>query len=55
MEYTVIGDNVNLAQRINMQTDIGQILISQSTYDAVANSVIATSLPPTPVKGRPSR
>lgn len=52
MEYTLIGDNVNLAQRINMQTDRGQILISQSTYEAVANSVIATSLPPTPVKGK---
>lgn len=52
MEYTIIGDNVNLAQRINMQTDRGQILTSQSTYDAVANSVIATSLPPTRVKDR---
>jgi len=52
MEYTVIGDNVNLAQRINVQTDRGQILISQSTYEAVADSVIATSLPPARVKGK---
>lgn len=52
MEYTIVGDNVNLAYRINSQTDRGQILISERTYNEVSQYVEATPLPPRKVKGK---
>ena len=33
MEYTVIGDNVNIASRLTSLADPGEILISSKTYD----------------------
>ncbi|MGQ9705741.1 MAG: adenylate/guanylate cyclase domain-containing protein [bacterium] len=52
MEYTVVGDTVNLTQRINDQTDRGQILISESTFNSVMDRVVATPLPPQRIKGK---
>jgi len=52
MEYTVIGDNVNLAQRLESQTDRGQILISTATYLQIKDYCYATPLPPSRVKGK---
>jgi adenylate cyclase len=37
MEYTVIGDNVNIASRLTSQAKAGEILISSSTYDLIRN------------------
>jgi adenylate cyclase len=35
MEYTVIGRDVNLAQRIEAATREGQVLLSEATYSSV--------------------
>jgi class 3 adenylate cyclase len=52
MEYTVIGDKVNLAQRLEGQTDRGQILVCGATYMWIKDYVYATPLPPSRLKGK---
>ncbi len=51
MEYTVIGRDVNLAQRIESTTKEGQILISESTYKVVENLIEAQQKDPVRMKG----
>ena len=52
MEYTAIGDNVNLTQRLESVAEKGQILISAATYERVKNKVNAVMLDPIKVKGK---
>ncbi|MFQ6014162.1 MAG: GAF domain-containing protein [Anaerolineae bacterium] len=52
MNYTVIGDVVNLAKRLQEEAKAGQILLSQSAYDCVKGFVRVKPLKPTRVKGR---
>jgi adenylate cyclase len=37
MEYTVVGDNVNVAARLTSIAKEGEILITKGTYDAIQN------------------
>ncbi|MGE5251646.1 MAG: adenylate/guanylate cyclase domain-containing protein, partial [Bacteroidota bacterium] len=50
--YTAIGDTVNLAQRLQVSAERGQVLMEKCTYDIVAPNVLAVPLKPIMVKGR---
>lgn len=52
LDYTAIGDTVNLSCRLEGQAAPGQILISQATYEQVRGEVQAREIGPVSVKGR---
>jgi adenylate cyclase len=52
MQYTVIGDSVNVASRLQDRAKSGSILLSRRTYDAVRDLVDAKSLGAMKVKGK---
>ncbi len=51
-EYTVMGDDVNLSARLMGASEMGQILISQPVYEAVARFFFLSELSPIRVKGK---
>jgi len=52
MDYTAIGDAVNLAKRIQENTPGGKVLLSQRTYAEVRDHVNATPYKKLTVRGR---
>jgi adenylate cyclase len=51
LDYTVIGRNVNLAQRLEANCEPGKILISDSTYEIIKDAVEITDSREIPLKG----
>ncbi len=51
MDYTIIGNEVNLASRLESSAALGEILIAHETYSLVKESVQAEELKPITAKG----
>ena len=52
LEYSLVGDSVNLCQRLQQFAQGGETILSEPTYHALDGSVDAEALPPAQVKGR---
>jgi class 3 adenylate cyclase len=52
MDYTVIGDTVNVAQRLQESAKAGEIIISEATYRQVQDRVQAEFLEERSIRGR---
>ena len=52
LEYTVVGDTVNLTQRLQQYAESGQTVLSDATMSGLATPPAAEKLGPMPVKGR---
>ena len=51
MDYTIIGNEVNLASRLQSHAELGGILISHETYSLVKDVVLAEEREPIQAKG----
>jgi len=52
LEYSLVGDAVNLTQRLQQWAEAGQTVLSQPTAEALAGDVELDPLEPAQVKGR---
>ncbi len=52
LNFTAVGDTVNLAKRLEESSDAGAILVSEQTYRQVADAIDAQCLGEFPFKGR---
>jgi adenylate cyclase len=52
LQYTAIGDAMNVASRLVNLAKPGEIIISNSTYERVRERIDAVPLPPVSVKGK---
>jgi class 3 adenylate cyclase len=51
-EYSLVGDAVNLAQRLQQLASCGETVLSDATFEALSRSPQVEKLGPTSVKGR---
>jgi len=52
MQYTVVGDTVNLASRLCSLAQSGEIIVSDDTHRLLGNRFETVELPPAKVKGK---
>ena len=52
MDYTAIGDTVNLAERLEEKAKPGQILISENSCQPISGKIISQPQPPAIIKGK---
>jgi adenylate cyclase len=52
LEYTLVGDTVNMAQRLQQLASAGEVVVSQATIEAWGAPRETLELPPQLVKGR---
>ena len=52
LEYTVIGDTVNLSQRLQQWAEAGETVLSEATWEAISTQPDSDALEPARVKGR---
>ena len=52
LEYTLVGDTVNLSQRLQQLASAGETVLSEATHQAVTVPLEAVKLPSQLVKGR---
>ncbi len=52
LEYTLVGDTVNMSQRLQQLADAGETVVSQATVEAWDVALKTVELPPQLVKGR---
>ena len=52
MNYTIVGDTVNIAQRLEEEALAGQILLSEFTYQLVKEQVVGKQLSQKTLKGK---
>lgn len=52
MNFTAIGDTINLAARLEQMSHHGQILISEATFKQVDSMIVSEPIGAVPIKGR---